>query len=35
MAPKLRVGAAQMAPKFFDKAGTLKKTIDFFRKSSK
>jgi amidase/nitrilase len=27
MAPTLRVGAAQIAPKFFDKAGTLQKTV--------
>lgn len=35
MAPTLRVGAAQIAPKFFDKAGTLAKTVHFIEEAGR
>ncbi len=35
MALKLRVGVAQIAPKFFDKTGTLKKTIQVIEEGGK
>jgi amidase/nitrilase len=35
MALKLRVGAAQIAPKFFDKTGTLKQTIQVIEEGGK
>ncbi len=35
MPPTLRVGAAQVAPKFFDKTGTLKKTIQVIEEAGR